>query len=602
MIFYIKKHKIIFGLLIIVLIIGGYYGYRKYKANSVPPRFVLAAAENSTIITAVSGSGQVSAVNQVDVKAKVSGDLLSLNAQVGQEVKAGTVLARLDSRDAQKTVRDAQVSLDSAQLALDKLKRGPRTEELAGSQAQIDSAKKGLATAQQDLVDAQDKANLDLQNTYDDALSAIADISNKVDDLLNRQLNDLFANSSSDNTKLSFLTSDFQAESDIHSQKPAAIIAAQKIKDLSAKAKQNPEATLTAVGDQLQIIQTFLARLNDAVNAGITSSNLSAATLSGYKNTVSSARTSVTTLINNIDTEKRAIASQKTTNQNNLTAAQNKISDAQDAIVSAQDALALKTISPDPLDLKTQELSLTQKASALSEAKSQLADYTITAPFDGVIAATSVKVGDPLSSAAVIATLMTKQKTADISLNEVDAAKIKLGQKSTLTFDAVSGLSITGEVAQVDIIGTVSQGVVTYNVKIVFDTQDDRVKPGMSVSADIITDSRTDVLSVPNAAIKSGAGGYYVQMPDENISGDASSSAGVILKNPLKEQTVEIGLANDTNTEITAGLKAGDYVVIRTISGATTATSAASSNSLLRVPGATGGAANRSTGGAAFGR
>ena len=99
--------------------------------------------------------------------------------------------------------------------------------------------------------------------------------------------------------------------------------------------------------------------------------------------------------------------------------------------------------------------------------------------------------------------LITKQKIAEISLNEVDAAKVKVGQKVTLTFDAIDGLSITGEVSEIDALGTVSQGVVTYGVKIAFDTQDERVKSGMSVSAAIITDVKQNVLLVPNAAVKS---------------------------------------------------------------------------------------------------
>ncbi|MDD5433706.1 MAG: hypothetical protein PHE77_03610, partial [Candidatus Pacebacteria bacterium] len=60
---------------------------------------------------------------------------------------------------------------------------------------------------------------------------------------------------------------------------------------------------------------------------------------------------------------------------------------------------------------------------------------------------------------------------AEISLNEVDVAKVKIGQRAIITFDAIDELEITGKVEDVDTIGTVSQGVVSYNVKIIFDTQ-----------------------------------------------------------------------------------------------------------------------------------
>lgn len=167
---------------------------------------------------------------------------------------------------------------------------------------------------------------------------------------------------------------------------------------------------------------------------------------------------------------------------------------------------------------------------------------------------------------------------AEISLNEVDVAKVKVGQKVTLTFDAISDLTIAGDVSEIDTIGTVTQGVVYYNVEIVFNTQDSRVKPGMSVSSAIITDMKQDVLLVPNSAVKSdNSGQQYVQMLQNNV--------------PVN-QTVETGFSNDTMTEITSGLKEGDKVVTQTItaSTATTATTQTTSQNRstgggIRIPG-----------------
>ena len=105
-----------------------------------------------------------------------------------------------------------------------------------------------------------------------------------------------------------------------------------------------------------------------------------------------------------------------------------------------------------------------------------------------------------------------------MSLNEVDIAQIKINQKATLTFDAIQDLTIAGTVLEVDSIGTTSQGVVTYGVTIGFDTQDQRIKSGMSASASIITNSKTDALLVPNSAIKSSGGSNYVQMPSDKNS------------------------------------------------------------------------------------
>ena len=132
-------------------------------------------------------------------------------------------------------------------------------------------------------------------------------------------------------------------------------------------------------------------------------------------------------------------------------------------------------------------------------------------------------------------------------------------------------LSISGEVAEIDTIGTVAQGVVSYIVKITFDTQDERVKPSMSVSAAIITDIKTNVLVVPNSAIKSQGGAQYVELKNG--------------ENSLERQQVETGISNDEFTEIISGLKEGDSVVSGTISAQTSANQTQQQSGGFRIPG-----------------
>ena len=142
-----------------------------------------------------------------------------------------------------------------------------------------------------------------------------------------------------------------------------------------------------------------------------------------------------------------------------------------------------------------------------------------------------------------------------------------------MTLDAVSDLGITGEVVEVDGLGTVSQGVVNYTVKIAFDTQDERVKSGMSITANIITNIKQDVILVPNSAVKS-SNGEFVLILDNNVP---------------RNQTVEIGLSNDTMTEIISGVNEGDEVVTQTITVGGSQKSSAQQNTGIRIPGVSGG-------------
>ncbi|MFA6445929.1 MAG: biotin/lipoyl-binding protein, partial [Candidatus Paceibacterota bacterium] len=104
-----------------IIILGAYWGYSKITNSSTETRYVTTTVQKGTIVSSISGSGQVSSQNQVDLKAKVSGSVLYLGASNGQEVKAGALLVQLDSTDAEKSVRDAEANLESAQLSLQKL-------------------------------------------------------------------------------------------------------------------------------------------------------------------------------------------------------------------------------------------------------------------------------------------------------------------------------------------------------------------------------------------------------------------------------------------------------------------------------------------------
>ena len=158
------------------------------------------------------------------------------------------------------------------------------------------------------------------------------------------------------------------------------------------------------------------------------------------------------------------------------------------------------------------------------------------------------------------------------------------GEKAIITFDALADLSMTGSVAEIDTIGTVSQGVVSYSIKIAFDTENDQVKSGMSVSAAIITDSKTNALIVPSGAVKNQGTAKYVQMFTTPLTAPLAGSTGTPSKEAPAQVPVETGISDDTNTEIISGLSEGDQVVVRTISG--TKTTAAST---------TNGSSGRST-------
>ncbi len=573
----ILKHKIISAIVIIALAGGGYYAYKSLNSKGTETKYVLAAVQKGTITTSVSGTGQVSASNQVDVQAKASGELVYLNVKQGQAVKAGALLAQIDAGDAYKSVRDAQANLDSAKLSLEKLNQP--TDDLS-----ILQAENALTQAQE----SKQKAEDDLKKAYDDGFNNVADTFLDLPSIMTGLQDIIFStNFKAGQQNIDYYTDVAKAYDEkalkyntdtLDKYETARDDYGQNYDDYKASSRFSSTETIEALISQSYDTVKNIAEAIKSTTALIqfyqdelTEHSLNPQSLSNtHLSNLNSYTSKTNAQLLNLLSIKRTIQTDKET-----------IVNADRTITEKTESLADLKAGADPLDVKSQELSIKQKQNALQDAYEKLADYSVRAPFDGIIAATDVAKGDTVSNGTTVATLITKQKIAEISLNEVDAAQVKVGQKTILTFDAVSDLTITGEVAEIDTLGTVSQGVVSYDAKITFDTQDERIKSGMSVSASIITNVKTDVLMAPNAAVKSQNDADYVEMPtDQNLqTPTAANSTGITLSQPTKRQIVTIGIANDTYTEIVSGLNEGDLIIkSTTTNGYSTSTNSSSKN------------------------
>jgi HlyD family secretion protein len=531
---YISAHKKMSIAVLIVALIAGYYTVKAFTNTSGETRYVTAKAQVGTIISSLSGSGQVSASDQIDIKSKVSGDILSLAAKAGQAVHAGDVLARIDAHDAEQ-------ALLSAQIAFQKLTQAADASTLLNAEDALTSAKDDLAQS--------------YENGFSEVTSTFLDLPT-----ITADLHDLFYSQSAflnyDKVKLISQTAgDYQQTAAMQFDTTQASYDKNFVlyKSLNRTSDLDQiEALITTTYDTVRSLAETTKDAKDTVDyiQGISNTQdrgAAAATLSDLNSWTST-----------INSHVSALLSAKTAIQNDKR-----------LIAEKQESLNKINAGTDPLDVQSEQLTVQQK-------KDALADYVIRAPFDGVIAKVDVTANNSVDSGTTIGTIITEQKIAQISLNEVDAAKVAIGQKATLTFDAIDGLSIAGTVSEVDLVGTVTQGVVNYTIKIAFDSGDDRVKPGMTVNAKIVTNIKQNVLTIPNSAVKSDAQGSYVERfnpPIAASTGNQGTASAV-----LPEQvSITTGLADDTSTEIVSGLAEGDQVVTRTIAPTTTTTAASPS-------------------------
>jgi len=552
---FIFKHKIISLIIILCLLGGGYWEYKSLNNTSGQIRYVLAAVTKGTITSSVSGTGQVSASNQITLSpgSGASGKIIYLNAVSGQKVSAGTLLLQLDTTDAQKTIRNVQSSLNAAQISLEKL-QGANTLNIPRNK--------------QDAIDA---LNQDYQSGYNTVSNVFVDLPAVMTDLQNiiygnnfnnyQQNIDFYINSAYSYDQNATLYSN----SLIKSYQTASDEYTKNFNDYKTTTRYSDNTTVDSI-----INETYNTTI-DIAQAIKDTNNL----IEFYKDTLAKYNIKENSIADTQLSTVNSDSSKANSDIINLLNAQSTIKNDKDAVSNSD------------LDLQSQQLAIKNSQNSLQDAKDNLANYYIYAPFDGVVGAVSVQKGDTISSGTSAITFITQKEFTTISLSEVDITKIKLGDKAVVTFDAIDGLSVAGQVTEMDTIGTVSQGVVSYNVQIAFDTQDSRVKPGMSTSVNVITETKQNVLMVSNSAVKSKNGNYYVLVFNQKQDLNSPlASQGFISAAAPTQKTVQIGLADDTNTEITSGLSEGDQVVIRTISGS--ATAAATSSSANRI--ATGGA------------
>ncbi len=194
------------------------------------------------------------------------------------------------------------------------------------------------------------------------------------------------------------------------------------------------------------------------------------------------------------------------------------------------------------------------------QAQLDLENATLVAPFDGIIAAINGNPGEQAGSGATNQTTTTTstsifvtlidptQVRVDANVDEVDVAKLAVGKPAEVGFDALPDRRFRGQVAAVAPTGNSSSGVVTYPISVNLQVPQDVTLPGgMTASVIVTVNRKTDVLVVPTRAVRR-------QGRDQMV--EVQTGQGTEMR------PVQVGLANDQQTEITSGVNEGETVIV----------------------------------------
>ena len=590
----------LFALALIGVIVGGAVFVSRANAPAAKQELRTQPVTKGTVTQSVAISGSVASSSQAKLTFQKTGKVTAVYVSVGQQVSAGQALAKVDSTDlenalaqAQSSLRSAQVSYDravasanDAQRSLEQTQQSTQTD-IANAEQAVTKLKANYVTAKNAALSAATTIYTDIGSFQSGLDTLKTDIDIESNDLAQAQRDPAVGLNAQSDVKnaQNAINGGYGPLSSAQSLtasvlKPAIDEWQRGIDGIGASIARfdsalasGSDTTAASADFQQSMLSYNLASLKltsaiDSVTSPLSSIASNVTTAQASLNTTNTrtmtaldrSRTDLATLLTAVTAEPQLASSTKT----KLSQAGTSLSTVNDAIGgsivnamqnvdatiqrSAQSVQSAQTnVAQQPFNLANAKASVDNAATNVQTAQANLDTATLYAPSSGIIASIASAVGESAASPVMVLT-GSSALTLHGTIGEADVAKLKVGQVANVTVDAVgTSARMTGKVTSVDPTATIQQGVPVYGVDVTIDLPNQQVRPGMSGTANVVIASRQGVLTVPNLAIRTTSGKRYVQVLKDGEAVDTD---------------VTFGIANDTVTEVTAGLAEGDLVVL----------------------------------------
>ncbi|MGE0878602.1 MAG: biotin/lipoyl-binding protein [Acidimicrobiia bacterium] len=538
---------------------GGYVLFRSDGSGSNVTR-VASTVQRGSVQSSVTATGNLTSVTQADLSfdSAVSKELVTaINVKVGDQVKQGQVLAKLDDRAEQLALLTTQLQLTTAQTNYDNAKNGLTADakaqldaQEAQSLASVNSAAASLQnakdTAAQNVVGYDEnirQAQLALTNAQLQADRDIATAQSAVDTATNNY------NPAKANRDAAKITRDnAQADASYCTADPSALVGPNG----------NSCATVSAVLTSAQ------ASLNAAESALTPLANALTNATNSFESQKLKSKQAVDQANNSLANSTNAKAAGLLKDAQSIDNAARQLDSARASYNTLLTTNATKRKTPTEADYAQQSLALINAQNAYATAQKNVANTQLLAPNDGTISVVNGKVGSAGSATstssgtgagASSSPFMTLTDLSafqvKVGFSETDATKIKANQTATVSVDAV-GAKLNATVSSVDSSSTLVSNVVTYYAYLTIPTVPATVtiQPGMTASVSVAVQKVDNTLYLPTSAVISRGTTATVQVAKN--------------KNDLKTteaREITIGLRGDTTLQISSGLNEGDVVV-----------------------------------------
>lgn len=605
-----KRTKVIIGVIVVIIIALVGYGSTKKK----PVNYTSAKVEKGEVVQTVSATGEVEAASKVDLKFASSEQIKEIDVKVGDNIKQGAIIARLDTSKLDSQLLQAQAALAAATANYQSLVEGASAEDIKVAQTGVDNAETALASAKQSLADttssadreiasaqssldsskvALDNANLNLSNvkvsnenslnnSYEAAWDAVNSSLATCDDALNA--NDTVLSDEGAKNTLSVLNTKYLYNSNV--SKAAADASRDSAKSYrdsvtSSHTPANVDTALSKAQKALEDTQKTLSDTYNVLQATVTSAGLTQAELDGLKSSISAQRTAVNTAISNLTSKKQAIQTQKVTNQNSLDGAQSSVNSANSSYVSSQNnLLAVKTSVS--AKINSAQNNVTASAGGLKQAQEQL-NQVKAKPSDSKLAASQAQVDQAQANVDLIQnqiseyTLLAPQDGLVTILNG-EVGELASMSEAFASMIVPNGFQIKANIAEVDIAKLKAND----GVKITFDAlgsdkefegKVSEIDPAETVISGVVYYKVTTIFTDGDNIIKPGMTANMdiqtakktdiLKVPFQAVKEkDGKKYVQIVSgKDQFSESDVLIGLKGDSDYEIKSGVQEGQEVV-----------------------------------------
>lgn len=551
---YIKNHRKITAIIVILCLaaIYGVYRFTNKTDSTSGENTAQAVATRGSIEVTVTGTGTIYPVADEEIGKNVSGTVNKIHVKNGDKVKKGDLLMEVTNDTLKLQLENAKLDLEKASINLedskDQLSFDTVTSPFSGRIVSLEPKTGEEVSKNSVLATLQDDSQLVFNMPVDSATAEKVYVNQKVEVFLPDQGGTVEGRIINKNSQA---VSGYNGENRVYIK-----VAVAATGNLSSGMKAF--GTVTVEGKQVDALQVSSLEWMDQTQIK--------ATLTGKVNGV-------------------------------------YVHEGQ-AVKKGQRLFALSSDSAQNQQ-KTQRVAFEQARLNVTDMESQLDDLVVKAPIDGIVTGMDIKEGDEIgntSSAKASQTSSSSTSTANVSsgslgkvintgqmevsfpVDEVEIAKVKIGQTANVTVDALPDQVFKGKVTEIAEEGVVTNNVGSFEVTILIDNPERLLKSGMSANITIVVAQKDNVVLIPIEALQERGQRKFVLTPepadssksqnsarswDSGKSGDPANSkdsedragsAGSGQRQGMKRVTV--GLTNESYAEIIEGLQEGDKILL----------------------------------------